>query len=134
MATLRTSLWEKAMHLLVGRLSYGFLWVSRFFTLFQNFATEFHQNIELEHLKKRDSHNSAFPQHLLEECSSTRGPDNARVAEGRVRVRRSAKLGTKDCTPEIDTSEIIVDFQWHFPMDVQWHFQMDVHLFMISVV
>ena len=26
------------------------------------------------------------------------------------------------CTPEIKTSEIIVDFQWHFPMDVQWCF------------
>ena len=23
--------------------------------------------------------------------------------------------GAKYCTPEIDTSEIIVDFQWHFP-------------------
>ena len=31
-------------------------------------------------------------------------------------------LGAKDCTPEIDTSEIIVDFQWHFPMICQWHF------------
>ena len=25
-------------------------------------------------------------------------------------------------TPEINTSEIIVDFQWDFPMDCQWHF------------
>ena len=25
-------------------------------------------------------------------------------------------------TPEIDTSEMIVDVQWHVPMDVQWHF------------
>ena len=33
-----------------------------------------------------------------------------------------AKSGTKYCTPEIDTSEIIVDFQWHFQMDFQWHF------------
>ena len=24
-------------------------------------------------------------------------------------------------TPEIDTSEIIVDFRWHFPIDVHWH-------------
>ena len=24
-------------------------------------------------------------------------------------------LRAKDCTPEINTSEIIVDFQWHFP-------------------
>ena len=29
-------------------------------------------------------------------------------------------VGAKDCTPEIDTSEIIVDFQRHFPMDGQW--------------
>ena len=41
---------------------------------------------------------------------------------------RSAKLGAKDCTPEIDTSEIIVDFQWHFPMDCQWHFPPEFHL------
>ena len=27
-----------------------------------------------------------------------------------------------DSTPEINTSEIIVDFQWHFPTDFQWHF------------
>ena len=26
-------------------------------------------------------------------------------------------LGAKDCTPEIDTSEVIADFQWHVPMD-----------------
>ena len=39
-----------------------------------------------------------------------------------------ARLGEKDCTPEINTSEIIVDFQWHFPMDCQWHFPTDVHL------
>ena len=30
--------------------------------------------------------------------------------------------GAKDCTPEIDTSESIADFQRHLPMDVQWHF------------
>ena len=28
-------------------------------------------------------------------------------------------LGAKDRTPEIDTSEIVVDDQWRFPMDVQ---------------
>ena len=27
-------------------------------------------------------------------------------------------IGAKHCTPEINTSEIIVDFQWHFPMDL----------------
>ena len=31
-------------------------------------------------------------------------------------------IGAKDCTPEIDTSEIIGDFQWRFPMDFQRHF------------
>ena len=42
-------------------------------------------------------------------------------------VQRS-HLGAKYCTPEIDTSEIIVDFQWHFPMDLQWYFPKDCHL------
>ena len=28
------------------------------------------------------------------------------------------RAGAKYCTPEIDTSEIIVDFQRHFPMDL----------------
>ena len=36
-------------------------------------------------------------------------------------------LGAKDCRPEIDTSEIIVDLQWHFPMDFQWHFPTEFH-------
>ena len=31
-------------------------------------------------------------------------------------------------TPEINTSEIIADFQWHFPMHVQLHFQRDMHV------
>ena len=30
--------------------------------------------------------------------------------------------GANKNTPEINTSEIIVDFQWHFPMDFQRHF------------
>ena len=30
---------------------------------------------------------------------------------------QAAKPGAKDCRPEIDTSEIIADFQWHFPVD-----------------
>ena len=48
------------------------------------------------------------------------------------RARGRAELGgTKDCTPEIDTSEIIVDFQQHFPMDFQWYFPTHVH---VSVV
>ena len=29
----------------------------------------------------------------------------------------SETLGATNSTPEINTSEIIVDFQWHFPMD-----------------
>ena len=32
-------------------------------------------------------------------------------------------VGAKDCTPEINTSEIIVDCQWHFPMDFSVNFQ-----------
>ena len=28
-------------------------------------------------------------------------------------------LRAKDCTPEIDTSEVVVDFEWHCPMVVQ---------------
>ena len=36
-------------------------------------------------------------------------------------------IGTKYCTPEINTSEVIVDFQWHFPMDFQWHFSTHFH-------
>ena len=31
-------------------------------------------------------------------------------------------LGAKYFTPEIYTSEIIVDFPWRFPMIIQWHF------------
>ena len=36
-------------------------------------------------------------------------------------VRWARGKGAKDCTPEINTSEILVDFQWHFPMSCQWH-------------
>ena len=36
-------------------------------------------------------------------------------------------LGAKYCTPEINTSEIIVEFQWHFPMAVQWHVPTTCH-------
>ena len=31
-------------------------------------------------------------------------------------------IGANYCTPEIDTSKLIVDFPWHAPMNVQWHF------------
>ena len=37
-------------------------------------------------------------------------------------------LGAKDYTPEINASEIILDFQWHFPMDFQLHFPTEFHL------
>ena len=36
------------------------------------------------------------------------------------------------CTPEIDTSEVIVEFQWHFPMDYQLHFPMEFHYSAVS--
>ena len=36
-------------------------------------------------------------------------------------------LGAKKCTPEINTSEIIMDCQWHFPMDIQRHFPTCCH-------
>ena len=32
------------------------------------------------------------------------------------------------CTPSINTSETIVDFQWHFPVEFQWHFPTNCHL------
>ena len=44
---------------------------------------------------------------------------------------RDTHLGANYCTPEINTSEFIVDFQWHFPMDFQWHFPTK---FQLSVV
>ena len=34
--------------------------------------------------------------------------------------QRAAHLGANYCTTGINTSEIIVDLQWHFPIDVQW--------------
>ena len=37
-------------------------------------------------------------------------------------------VGAKDCTPEIDTSEIIVDCQWHFQMEFQSNFPTPVDL------
>ena len=37
-------------------------------------------------------------------------------------VSQAALIGTKDCTTETDTSEIILDLQWHSPMDVQLYF------------
>ena len=43
-------------------------------------------------------------------------------------LKPGSVLGAKYCTPEIDTSEIIVDFQCHFPMDFQWHFPTTCHL------
>ena len=37
-------------------------------------------------------------------------------------------IGARYCTPEINTSEIIVDYQWHSPMDCQWHFPTEFHV------
>ena len=37
-------------------------------------------------------------------------------------------VGAKYSTPEINTSEIIMDVQLHFPMDFQWHFPTESHL------
>ena len=51
-----------------------------------------------------------------------------RLGPAAAAAARRGSLGTKDCTPEIDTSELIVDFQLHFPMDVQWRCPTDVHL------
>ena len=33
------------------------------------------------------------------------------------RATSSGSLGAKDSTPEINTSEIAVDCQWHFPIE-----------------
>ena len=41
------------------------------------------------------------------------GPESPKYAQ----KGQCLRLGAKDCTPEIDTSEIIGDFQWHLPMD-----------------
>ena len=52
-------------------------------------------------------------------------PATASGDDRKLRVKRGsaeASVGPKDCTPEINTSETIVDFQWHFPMDCQWWF------------
>ena len=36
------------------------------------------------------------------------------------------QIGATYCTPEIDTSEIIVNCQWHVPINFQWQFQTDL--------
>ena len=43
-------------------------------------------------------------------------------------IRTDCMLWAKDCSPEIDTSEIIVDVQWYFAMDFQRRFPMEFHL------
>ena len=46
----------------------------------------------------------------------------------RQRICRAAPFGWQQkCTPEINTSENIMDFQWHFPMKCQLHFPMKFH-------
>ena len=52
---------------------------------------------------------------------------HSRDSQPGQRFYQEVPLGAKDCPPEIDGSEIIVDFQWHFPMDFQWHFPMEFH-------
>ena len=77
-------------------------------------------------------------------CLSTRADYWCR---GRPSGDRLARLGANDCTPEINTSEIIVNCQRHFPtashcsvicmfqrivtfpMDFQWHFLIAFHFF-----
>ena len=49
------------------------------------------------------------------------------AAPGAAAAARSSSLGAKDCTPEINSSEIIVDFQWRCPMGFQWHFPTEIH-------
>ena len=41
--------------------------------------------------------------------------------------RQGPIVGAEDRTPEIDASESIVDFLWHFPMDFQWHLPTNCH-------
>ena len=53
------------------------------------------------------------------------------TSSGRTCRSRWPRFRAKYYTPEINTSEIIVDFQWHFPMDCQWHFPTSFH---VSVV
>ena len=48
------------------------------------------------------------------------------AVRGRPEARQGVQ-GQKICAPEIDTSEIIVDFQWHFPMDFERHFPTTFH-------
>ena len=43
-----------------------------------------------------------------------------------LQLASTRHLGTKYCTLEIDTSEIIVDFQWHLPTD--FHFSVEISL------
>ena len=51
--------------------------------------------------------------------------------QSRALLRRPTDALTpwaKDCTPEINTSEITVDVQWRFQMDFQWHFPREFDL------
>ena len=43
-------------------------------------------------------------------------------------ARGKKREGAKYRTSEINTSETIVDFQWHFPMDFRWHVPTDFHV------
>ena len=50
------------------------------------------------------------------------------VAPEARRGRRPQPAGAKDCTPEINTSEIVVYFRWHAPTDCTRHLPMEFPL------
>ena len=56
----------------------------------------------------------------------------ARGLAATVEVKADPSIGAKDCTPEINTSEIIVEFQRHFPMDFQLHFPTEFHFSVLA--
>ena len=53
------------------------------------------------------------------------GPGGEHARDPRREV--AGHLGGKRSQTRNQTSEIIADFQWHFPMDAQWHFPMEFH-------
>ena len=57
--------------------------------------------------------------------NSSSNDSNSSSSSSSNNITRS---GAKDCTPEIDTSEVIVDLQRRSPMALQWHFQTDFHV------
>ena len=49
------------------------------------------------------------------------------VHEPREAAAEAVGLEANYCTPEINTSEIIVDFQWHFPVACRWQCPTEFH-------